>query len=55
MEFQKSVESDVNSIMNIIKHAQSYFKEHGINQRQDNYPTFEIIKMILAIKMDTSC
>lgn len=44
MEFRKSTESDVNSIMNIIKQAQAYFKEQGINQWQDNYPNFEVVR-----------
>jgi len=44
MEFRKAVESDINNIMNIIKQAQDYFKEHGINQWQDNYPNFEIVR-----------
>lgn len=43
MEFQKAVKTDVDSIMNIIRQAQSYFKEHGINQWQDNYPNLETI------------
>jgi len=44
MEFLKAVSVDINSIMNIIKQAQAYFKEHGINQWQDNYPNFETVK-----------
>lgn len=32
MKFSKAVEKDANSIMNIIKQAQDYFKEKGINQ-----------------------
>ncbi|MCJ7690216.1 MAG: GNAT family N-acetyltransferase [Clostridiaceae bacterium] len=43
MKFQKAVETDVNSIMNIINQAQVYFKEHGINQWQDNYPNFKTV------------
>ncbi|SFC97601.1 GNAT family N-acetyltransferase [Clostridium uliginosum] len=43
MEFRKAVETDVNNIMNIIKQAQAYFKENGINQWQDNYPDIETI------------
>ena len=43
MEFSKAVEADVNRIMNIINQAQAYFKEHDINQWQDNYPNFEIV------------
>lgn len=44
MKFRKAVETDIKNIMNIIEQAQSYFKEQGINQWQDNYPNFETIK-----------
>jgi len=44
MEFRKATESDVNSIMNIIKQAQDYFKEQGINQWQNNYPNPDTIR-----------
>lgn len=44
MKFQKAVEKDIKNIMNIIEQAQSYFKEQGINQWQDNYPNLETIK-----------
>ena len=37
MEFRKAKESDIDSIMNIIKQAQDYFKEAGIDQWQSNY------------------
>lgn len=43
MEFRKSEKSDINNIMNIIKQAQDYFKEQGINQWQNNYPSNETI------------
>lgn len=43
MEFRKSNETDINNIMSIIKQAQAYFKEHGINQWQNNYPNTETI------------
>jgi len=43
MEFKKSVKTDINDIMNIIRQAQDYFKETGINQWQDNYPNVETI------------
>jgi len=43
MDFKKAVDANANSIMNIINQAQDYFKEHGINQWQDNYPNFEIV------------
>lgn len=39
MEFRKAVEADIDNIMKIIKQAQAYFKEQGINQWQDNYPS----------------
>lgn len=43
MEFRKSAKSDVDGIMNIIKQAQAYFKEQGIDQWQNNYPNYETI------------
>lgn len=43
MEFRKSLKSDVKEIMSIIKEAQNYFKEKGINQWQDGYPNEESI------------
>lgn len=48
MEFRKSNETDINNIMNIIKQAQAYFKEHGINQWQNNYPNTETIRNDIA-------
>ncbi|NRT72325.1 GNAT family N-acetyltransferase [Clostridium beijerinckii] len=50
MEFRKAVETDINDIMNIIKQAQSYFKEQGINQWQNNYPNPETIGNDIANK-----
>lgn len=50
MDFRKAVESDIESIMNIIKKAQAYFKEQGIDQWQNNYPNFEIIRNDIANK-----
>jgi ribosomal protein S18 acetylase RimI-like enzyme len=50
MEFRKAVEVDVNSIMNIIKQAQDYFKEQGINQWQNNYPNVETVKNDISNK-----
>ena len=44
MEFRKAEERDINKIMNIIKHAQAYFKEKGIDQWQNNYPNPEVIR-----------
>lgn len=43
MEFRKAKETDIKDIMNIIKQAQAYFKEHGIDQWQNNYPNTETI------------
>ena len=43
MEFRKTVKSDINKIMEIIKQAQEYFKEQGIDQWQNNYPNVETI------------
>ncbi|WP_077369933.1 GNAT family N-acetyltransferase [Anaerosalibacter sp. Marseille-P3206] len=44
MEFRLAVESDVDNIMDIIKQAQNYLKNQGIDQWQDNYPNYETIK-----------
>ena len=44
MKFRKAAKTDINSIMNIISQAQAYFKAHGIDQWQDNYPKLETIK-----------
>ncbi len=44
MEFRKAVESDIDRIMEIIRQAQAYLKEQGINQWQNNYPNTETIK-----------
>lgn len=43
MKFRKSVKTDIDGIMNIIKQAQAYLKGLGINQWQNNYPNAEII------------
>ncbi|WP_352418877.1 GNAT family N-acetyltransferase [Proteiniborus sp.] len=43
MEFRKAIEEDVKSIVNIIKQAQTWFKEQGIDQWQDNYPNLETV------------
>jgi RimJ/RimL family protein N-acetyltransferase len=50
MEFRRSVEADINNIMNIINQAQAYFKENGINQWQNNYPNVETITNDIANK-----
>ena len=44
MEFRKAIEADLHSIINIINQAQSYFKERGIDQWQNNYPNSETVK-----------
>jgi len=44
LEFRKAVEADIDNIMNIIRQAQIYFKENGIDQWQNGYPNYEIIK-----------
>lgn len=43
MEFRKTTKADINGIMSIIKQAQDYFKEQGINQWQNNYPNIDTI------------
>ena len=43
MEIRKAVKSDVNNIMKIIKQAQEYFKNQGIDQWQNNYPNIDTI------------
>lgn len=44
MKFRKAVQTDIKYAMNIIEQAQSYFKKHGINQWQNNYPNIGTIK-----------
>ncbi|MCQ2969324.1 MAG: GNAT family N-acetyltransferase [Clostridium sp.] len=44
MEFRKTVANDLSEVMKIIKDAQEYFKEQGIDQWQNNYPNEEVIK-----------
>ncbi|MEQ8155334.1 MAG: GNAT family N-acetyltransferase [Clostridiaceae bacterium] len=43
MIFRKAVETDINGIMNIIRQAQAYFNEQGIDQWQNSYPNVETI------------
>ena len=43
MEFRKAVPSDLTRIMDIIKYAQLYLKELGIDQWQNQYPSEETI------------
>jgi ribosomal protein S18 acetylase RimI-like enzyme len=44
MNFRKTVEQDIDHIMNIIRQAQEYFKKNNIDQWQNNYPNTQIIK-----------
>ena len=44
MEFRKAMESDIDNIMKVIKQAQDYFKEEGIDQWQNNYPNPQVIR-----------
>ncbi|MBU3182312.1 GNAT family N-acetyltransferase [Clostridium psychrophilum] len=44
MKFIRATEENASSIINIIKQAQDYFKKNKINQWQDNYPNFKIVK-----------
>lgn len=44
MVFRKAEVADVSNIMIIIKQAQDYFKDNGINQWQNNYPNSDTIK-----------
>lgn len=44
MEFRKSTKADIDDIMKIIKQAQEYFKQNGIDQWQNNYPNKEVIE-----------
>lgn len=41
--FRKTVEQDINQIMEIIKQAQDYFKRNHIDQWQNNYPNRQTI------------
>lgn len=43
MKFRKTTTSDIKSVMEIITQAQKYFKENGIDQWQNNYPTADTI------------
>ncbi|MCM8710326.1 GNAT family N-acetyltransferase [Clostridium sp. SYSU_GA19001] len=44
MQFRKTVEEDIISIMKIINAAQTYFKEQGIDQWQNGYPNYNSIE-----------
>lgn len=48
MEFRRAVVDDIKGIMNVIKQAQAYFKEQGIDQWQNNYPNVEVISEDIA-------
>ena len=48
MEFRKTIKTDIDSVMNIIRQAQEYFKIQGINQWQDNYPNPDVINSDIA-------
>lgn len=43
MEFRRAVAEDLGEIMDIIRQAQDYFKNVGINQWQNNYPNAGVI------------
>ena len=44
MNFKQATTHDLPLIMNIIKEAQSYFKQNHINQWQNNYPNNQTIE-----------
>ena len=44
MEFRKSTKADIGNIMKIIKQAQEYFRQNGIDQWQNNYPNQDVIE-----------
>ncbi|NLY18371.1 MAG: GNAT family N-acetyltransferase [Clostridiaceae bacterium] len=43
MIFRKALLTDINGIMNIIRQAQEFFRENGIEQWQNNYPNEETV------------
>lgn len=43
LNFRKTVKADIDNVMVVIKQAQDYFKEQGINQWQNNYPNSDTI------------
>ena len=43
MKFRIATSDDVSKIMEIVKQAQRYLKDQGINQWQNNYPDKETI------------
>ncbi|NLX63909.1 MAG: GNAT family N-acetyltransferase [Clostridiaceae bacterium] len=44
MFFRIATISDIDRIMDIIRQAQEYLKKKGVDQWQDNYPNFDVIK-----------
>lgn len=44
MKFRKATKMDIENIMLIVKHGQTYLKEQGVPQWQNNYPNSETIK-----------
>ena len=44
MEFRIATISDINRIMDIIRQAQEYLRNKGVDQWQDNYPNLNIIR-----------
>ncbi|MEH7502481.1 hypothetical protein V7152_10730 [Neobacillus drentensis] len=48
MKLRKTVEKDINRVMEIIKQAQEYFKKSNIDQWQANYPSIQGIKDDIA-------
>lgn len=44
MDFRKSKREDIEKIMMVIKKAQAYLKEQGIDQWQNGYPNEDVIK-----------
>ena len=43
VKFRQATKEDISAIMAIIEQAQSYLKEKGVDQWQNNYPNEEII------------
>ncbi len=48
MKFMKAKVKDIPQIMEIIKDAQNYLRENGIDQWQNNYPNPEVLKNDIA-------
>ena len=44
MNIRKATQEDISSILNIIKQAQTYFKENNIDQWQNGYPNYNTIE-----------